>query len=189
MKTVIAIEKIKDYFSGKYFDYITDREFNQKAPHYFGDVSDEIAARLYLLFSEMLPGNSANEYLHDPEKINESILHFDYEILSLYNTVDTLTALQGVISEPTSVLFRIPCNFRSKRGDVQVALIPPAENSVSGTIRLLELSANNEILSVQIIGTHYIKEELKKIKKKYRKNRKIQKLLKRQKSITETFSD
>ena len=37
------IEAIKDYAMGKYFDFITEREMNQKDPNYFGKVSDEIA--------------------------------------------------------------------------------------------------------------------------------------------------
>ncbi len=178
------IERIKDYIDEKYFDYITDKEFNQKDSHYMGEASDEIAARLYLYFSELLSGNSVKEDLCESEKIKQNILNFDYEILSLYNTVDTLTALQDLITKPTTVLFRISCQFRSKRGEVQVALIPSEEYPVPHTIRLLELSDDNEIFATQIIGTHYIKEELRKIKKKYHKNRKIQKLFIRSKSIS-----
>ena len=51
---MIMIRRIKDYISRKYFDFITHREFNQKDPHYFGKVSDEIAEDLYDFFSELI---------------------------------------------------------------------------------------------------------------------------------------
>ncbi|MBO4893908.1 MAG: hypothetical protein J5562_03210 [Clostridia bacterium] len=48
------IEKIKDYISGKYFDFITDREFNGKDPNYFGEVSDKIAEEVHDFLSDLI---------------------------------------------------------------------------------------------------------------------------------------
>lgn len=48
------IETVKDYVDEKYFDFITDREFNGKDPNYFGKVSDEIAEEVYNFLSELI---------------------------------------------------------------------------------------------------------------------------------------
>lgn len=48
------IEDIKDYAVGKYWDFITDREFNGKDPNYFGEVSDKIAEELFDFFSDLI---------------------------------------------------------------------------------------------------------------------------------------
>ena len=47
-------EEITDYISGKYWDFIKEREMNSKDPSYFGEVSDEIAKDIYDFFSELI---------------------------------------------------------------------------------------------------------------------------------------
>lgn len=47
-------ESVKDYVDGKYFDFITNREMNQKDPNYFGETSDRIAEDLYDFFYELI---------------------------------------------------------------------------------------------------------------------------------------
>lgn len=94
-------------------------------------------------------------------------MYYDYKIRSLKNTVDTLSALQDLITKPMTVLFCVPCNFRSTCGEVQVALISSAELLASKTIILLEFSKDNDIfqrkLLIHIISRKNCKESKRNI--------------------------
>lgn len=52
------LEKIEDCVSEKYWNFVTEREFNAKDPHYFGKVSDEIAEELYDFFYDLISNES-----------------------------------------------------------------------------------------------------------------------------------
>ena len=63
------IEEIKDFASGVYFDYITDKELNGKDPNYFGEVSDKIAKELFDFFSDLI----AEEFLIEAWTSNNNL--------------------------------------------------------------------------------------------------------------------
>lgn len=215
------IETVKDYVDEKYFDFITDREFNGKDPNYFGKVSDEIAEEVYNFLSELIEDDvvvekwtsennlkvhfhrhcigaedkkstrrnirydftSIDEYKNYEDAISSNVLHPNYKIISLYNTVDVFSALTEITTRPISILFDDLCELNNKRGIVKLALYSFANDVTTNypfadTINVMVLSATNATISLYAIDSKFVESKFKNIINKYSGNKEIRKLYK-----------
>jgi hypothetical protein len=213
------IEKIKDYISDKYWDFITDREFNGKDPNYFGDVSDKIAEEVHDFLSDLIAeeealtesrtsernleshfekhcvGNgkkssdkyirydftTADKYRNYENIISDKVLHPDYKIISLSNTVMVFSALSEITVQPTSVLFDAPCGFENSHGTFKIGLNAFANDVTtnygsSNTINLMILSKENKTISMFPVDSTLIENKFTKIVNKYKSYKKVKKL-------------
>ena len=185
------IEKIKDYAVGKYWDYITDKEMNQKDPNYFGETSDRIAEELFDFFYKLIADESRIRYDFTTEdelkayenKILEKVLKPDYKIVSLSNTVKVFSALSEITAQPISVLFDTPCRFENSNGPIQIGLNSFANDVTtdygsSDTINLMIISKDNKTISMFAVDSSLIENKIKNLFDKYIGDKNIKKLYK-----------
>ena len=193
------IEAIKDYAMGKYFDFITEREMNQKDPHYFGKISDEIADELYDFFNDLIAGEkyirydftAADELKKYEDIITGKVLNPDIKIVSLYNTFAIFSALTKITKQSMSILFDTPCGFENDYGSFKIGLNSFANDVTTGfpsanTVNLSIISGANETVSMFAIDSDLIDNEINCLIGKYIGDKNIKKLNKKLKALQQT---
>ena len=185
------IEAIKDYVTGKYWDFITDIEFNGKDPNYFGETSDRIAEELFDFFYKLIADEKCIRYDFTTEdemkayedKILENVLNPDYKIISLYNTVEVFSALSKISAQPISILFDTLCEFVNSDGIFMIGLNSFANEVTTNTpsintINIMILSKADETMSMFPVDSALIENKIKNLFGKYIGDKNIKKLYK-----------